>query len=577
MQRFHRKQDQLATELIMDSLFRKQDRILYLVWGDNPLIYDRPRFGALETQLANQLRGGWYVALARDLKDADSHVLDWVLWREALLSLLLPHLRHIPEAADLGLYAGLRYGNYTESEYKAFTKIWKQVSPPQHYQHYIYDAPLGFPLFDQVVAGSFLHRALHWLNTIRPTSTGTPLATSTYTAALERWMLETHTPLTSSELRILLTLKHITTLHQSKLAKQLQMTPSALSQALNKLAQRHLLRLYHFINLPLIGLTPHEVILQIPSQKKCQQISSFFSEICYTWLINLIQDNLLHCRVLIPNNQRMTFNDWLEDLVVQEKISILMNVRSSEIINNWNLSSYIPEIGWPQDFSVILEKSRTILSEEIPVEEIPKTYSLEFSYNLLQSTQKFPVQLNPEDFIYFRRDHRIILSTDRVAAQPSLEARYAGLADSAHMKFRRQIKKLEKNNVSKLQGLILYHVGLDTVIQIYIFEPREITIQVLQSLHILPNISGVILENGNGYVFLYVPNHNAVDVLSTLQKIFSNQEINVAFQVKPTWQAMTGFESPIQPKYYDFDAKKWVWTENTLPKIKSKKRRKNSF
>jgi hypothetical protein len=37
---------------------------------------------------------------------------------------------------------------------------------------------------------------------------------------------------------------------------------------------------------------------------------------------------------------------------------------------------------------------------------------------------------------------------------------------------------------------------------------------------------------------------------------------------------MTGFESPIQPKYYDFDAKKWIWTENTLPKIKSKKRRK---
>ncbi len=569
MQRFLRKQDRLTTELVIDSLFRKKDRILYLAWSDNPLFYDRPRFGAIETQRVDPLHSGWHVAISRGLKDADSYILDWVLWREALLGLLLPHLRHIPEAADLGLYAGLRYGNYNEHEYNVLTKIWKKVSPPQNYQHYIYDAPLGFPLFDQVVTGTFLYRTLHWLNTLRPTST--PLASSTYTSALERWMLETHTPLTTTELRILRALNKITTLHQSKLAKQLQMTPSALSQALNKLAQRHLLRLYHFINLPLIGLTPQEIILRIPNQKKCRQISSFFSEICYTWLINFIRRDLLHCRVLIPNRRRKTFNDWLEELVIQNKISLLMNVQSSEIINNWNFSSYIPEIGWPQDFLVILEKSRTILSEEIPAEELPKMYSLKFSYNFLQNTQKFPIQLNPEDFVYFKRDHRIILSTDRVTAQPSLEARSAGLAETAHMKFRRQIRKLEKNNVSRLQGLILYHVGLNTVIQIYIFEPRDITIQVLQSLHTLPNISGVILENGNGFVFLYVPNHSAVDVLSMLQKIFSNQEIDVAFQVKPSWQGMTGFESPIQPKYYDFDAKKWIWTENTLPKIQVKK------
>ncbi|MHA2426679.1 MAG: hypothetical protein ACXADB_01385 [Candidatus Hermodarchaeia archaeon] len=189
--RFHRKQDQLTTLLTVEPLPRHKDRILYLTWGDIPLTFDFPRFGAIETHLTDRPRGGWQVTLTDDFQKADANILDWVLWREALLSFLLPHLRHIPETADLGLYAGLRYGDWTKSDREILIPLWKQVSPPQHYQHYIYDGPFGFPLFDQVVTGTFLNRAIQWLNTLRPT-THIPLTTPTYTAALERWIPHPH-------------------------------------------------------------------------------------------------------------------------------------------------------------------------------------------------------------------------------------------------------------------------------------------------------------------------------------------------------------------------------------------------
>ncbi|MFW9935767.1 MAG: hypothetical protein ACFFDU_09755, partial [Candidatus Thorarchaeota archaeon] len=114
-QRFHQKQERLREELEIEPLPRHKDRILMLTWGDIPLLYDRPRFGALETQRADRSRGGWAVTLAQALQNKAAPILDWVLWREALLNFLLPHLRHISEAADLGLYAGLQYGDYTDA------------------------------------------------------------------------------------------------------------------------------------------------------------------------------------------------------------------------------------------------------------------------------------------------------------------------------------------------------------------------------------------------------------------------------------------------------------------------------
>lgn len=569
IKRFDHRKERLTTELSVELLPRQRERILSLVWSDTPLVYNCPRFGALETRLSDRSRGGWQIALARNLQQVPEHILDWVLWREALLSFLLPHLRHIPEAADLGLYAGFLYGEFSDDQQETLKALWRQVSPPKHYQHYIYDAPFGFLLFNQVVAGTFLKRALPWLNTLRSTITGTPLATPTYTAALERWMLETHTPLTQPEHRILTALTQITTpLHQARLAKQLGMTVSGLSQHLTKLAQRHLLRLNHFINLPLIGLIPHELIIHTPNHKTRQHIAAIFGQICYTWLINPIKHASIHCRVFIPSNRQTEFHHWLNELTKKYNLLPISLARTSDIIQAWNLDSYIPEHGWPHDFTLLLHQVQAILDDQYE-NNLPLLSTSTMSYELLDNNKQYPVALRSEDFTYFLRAADIHQITDRITAQPSKELRQAGISETAHMVYRRRIKRLEKLNVSHVQGLFLMHIGLDAVLQIYVNEPRAMVEQVNKALSILPAIYGLIFDNGNGFVSLYVPKYCAVDTLSTLRKIFAKHEINAFIETKPTWQAFSGFESPVKLQNYDIEKREWKWEQTTLPDIGS--------
>ncbi|MFX1510047.1 MAG: hypothetical protein ACFFBR_07065 [Promethearchaeota archaeon] len=568
-QRFHQKQERLREELEIEPLPRHKDRILMLTWGDIPLHYDRPRFGALEIQRADRSRGSWAVTLAQALQNKATPILDWVLWREALLNFLLPHLRHISEAADLGLYAGLQYGDYTDANREMLIALWKQVSPPQHYRHYIYDGPFGFPLFDQVVTGTFLHRVITWLNTLRPPTTGISLATPTYTAALERWMLETHIPLTPPEHHILSALSQLTThLHQSRLADQLNMSISGLSQHLSNLAKRHLLRLNHFINLPLIGLTPFELIIQTPDTKTLQRISSLFSEIQFTWFINTFQKTNLHCRVIVPAKHEKEFKDWLLALSNSQEILPIVPLRTNEIIRSWNFEIYVPDSGWPQDFTLQYYQIRSAINHQTEIDTSALSIS-SMSYELLETNQDYPISLRPEDFTYFLRAADIHQLTDRITSPVSEEIRQAGISETAHMIYRRRIRQLEKMNVSHLQGLVLLHIGLDTAIQLYVKETKSITILLAKALSVLPNMRALIFENGNGLIVLFIPNHSAVETLSILRETFVKNEINVNIEVKPTWQTASGFESPISHQNYDFKKREWKWERTFLPELDS--------
>ncbi len=570
IQEFHRKQDRIAKELVLELLPRQKDRIIQLSWGDIPLIFDQSRFGAIETQLIDRPRGGWQVTLAKALQNVDVAIIDWVLWREALISLLLPHLRHIPEAADLGLYAGLQYGEYPHSDYESLINLWKQVSPPQNYQHYIYDAPFGFPLFDQVVAGDFLHRAIPWLNTLRPTTTRTPLTTSTYTAALERWMLETHILLTQPEHQILTAISRLTTpLHQSRLADQLNISNASLSQHLTTLAQRHALRLNHFINLPLIGLTPFELLIHASNYQTQQQITNILSQIRYTWFINPIQRTRLHCRIFIPTKNIVEFHEWLTELKKKSDLHNIELIQTADIIQTWNFDIYIPNYGWHNDLTPQLNQMHVIFDEEYD-SLIPSISKLSMSYSLLENTKKYPVALRHEDFTYFLRAADIHQITDRITPQASKELRQAGISDTAHMVYRRRIKQLEQLKVSQVKGMFPLHLGLDSVIQIYINESRTTTEQIQKSLSIFPNINGLNFDNGNGMIFLYIPNNSAVEVLSEIRKLLLKYDINSIIETKPSWQSITGFEYPVKLQNYDLEKREWKWEQNTLPKLGSR-------
>ncbi|MFX1565660.1 MAG: MarR family transcriptional regulator [Promethearchaeota archaeon] len=568
IQRFHQRQERLVQQLGIEPLPRQKDRILRLSMGDIPLHYDRPRFGALETHRADRPRRGWSVILAQRLQTEAAPILDWVLWREALLDFLLPHLRQIPEAADLGLYAGLQYGAFTEVDKEVLKDLWKQVSPPQHYQHYIYDSPFGFPLFDQVVNGTFLHGVIPWLNTLRPPTTGTPLATPTYTAALERWMLETHIPLTPPEHQILTALSHLTTpLHQSRLADQLNMSISGLSQHLTSLAQRHLLRLNHFINLPLIGLTPLEIFINAPKSKTRLQIIDILSQIRYTWFINPIQQASLHWRIFIPTSKREEFELWLAELTKKYELLPIEPLRTSDIIQSWNLDIYIPNKGWVNDFTYQLHQVQSILKGDYET-TYPSVSTSSMSYDLLETNTQYPITLRPEDFTYFLRAANIHQITDRITAHASKELRIAGIAESAHMVYRRRVRELEKMDVSFIKGMFLMHIGLNTVLQIYINEPKTILEEVSRALSILPSISGLIFENRYGLLFLNIPNRSAVEILAFLRKLFAKQRIDATIEAKPSWQALSGFVYPVDSRNYDFEKRDWKWEQTTLPDLR---------
>jgi hypothetical protein len=549
----------MESALGIEGLPRAQDRVQKYTWGTVPLTWDASRFGAVETSKAEQPRRGWQVTLAEALQEEPGHVITWVLWREAFLGLLLPHVRQVPEVADLGLYAGLRCGGFSADEQEILKAVWERVSPPQHHVHYIYDAPYGFPLFDRVVDGAFLPRVVAWLNEIRA-SVVAPLTSASYTAALEQWMLETHVPLTANEVRILTVLANTTQFKQTELAQQLDMLPSALSPALTKLAQRHILRLYNFTNLPLVGLIPFEILMRVRDPKKRSKWVDSLSAMRYAYSITTMHHEWLLGRLFIPSGHVIDLQQWMEHLSTHEDIASASLSKVAALIDHWNFSTYTPGVGWIDDFSFIMEHARSIFTDQ---KSIIEDFTTKFSYNYEQENQQ-RLKLRPEDFIYFRRAIDTVFTTDRISPQLSKEIRETGLPDSA---YRRRVQTLEELRISRLGRLWLLHIGLDTAIQLLFLNPQEMTTNFIQSLSIFPFISGAKYEHGNGRLRLFVPKLQGVEVLSFLQKLSIENELDILIEAKPCWKTATGLHYPLKETNYDFDSGEWKWDEKFLPKL----------
>ena len=559
MQRVRQVQTQLESLLGVAVLPRARDRVQAFAWGAVPLTWDAPRFGAVETTVPEQPQRGWQVTLSEELREEPEHVIEWVLWREALLMLLLPHVRQIPEVADLGLYAGLRLGDFSGEKKQALMELWARVSPPQHHVYYIYDAPYGFPLFDGVVDGAFLQRVVAWLNRFRA-SVVAPLTSASYTEALEQWMLETHIPLRPNEVRILSVLAKAIQFKQTELARQLNMLPSALSPALAKLAQRHILRLYNFIDLPLIGLIPFEVLLRVRDPKTRSEWIKTLSSAQYVYSVTTLQQDWILGRLHLPTDHISDIQRWTEDLSWHEEISSAYLFKTTELNTNWNFDHYVPGVGWIDDFSLIMEGVRSNFLDfrsSIDEEFISRHV---YSYN--HEKQK-PFELRPEDFIYFRRAIDIVFATDRVSPQLSQEIRDAGFSESV---YRRRVQKLEEQNISKLGGLWLLHIGLDTAIQIFLFESRDTSKAFIHAICGFPNISGALYERENGRVRMLMPNLQAVEVLSFLRKLAVELELNLLVEAKPFWKSVTGLEYPIKESNYDYSTGTWKWDDSILTK-----------
>ena len=553
-------QERLATLVNIKPLPRVRDRITHLKFVPTSLKFVGPRFGTTEIPPKEGSRGGWTVTFSEDLKIVSPHVLSWVLWREAFLSYLKPNIRQIPEAADLGLYAGLKFGEHSTDEKKLLSELWTRVSPTQYHLYYTYDAPFGFPIFDQVVNDLFLHRVLIWLNLLR-SSSFQPFSSTAYTAALERWMQETHNSLNKTEVRILNALCTIDHFSQSQLAKTLDLSDSAISQALNRLSQRHLLRIFSFINLPLIGLFPLEIKLQVSDRLQKRRIITLFSKIPYIDSIINTQQFLIS-RFTIPYNRVDEFKNWIFKLRAKENLAPIEVHKVLCQSFSWNFGTYIPEQGWPTDFSVHLNQFQAIVLGNQGY-SLPPLKNHSYSYDILKDHQTFPLKLRQEDFTYFGRSY-MFRATERVVPRPSQEVRKAGLLETSHMRYRRRVQKLEEQQISIPGSFWLQHLNLNTTIHLLIFEPMETTELIMRALQLFPFINGRVVENGNGYVHICVPNQNAVDTLSTMRETIIEMGLNAYISINPTWQTLTDLKTPLNSSNYDFLNGMWKWEPLTL-------------
>jgi len=564
-QRFQQVTKRVTNLLGITFPTRINDRIVSVKWVESSFKYDTPRFGVTEYPRSGTARGGWILTLASLLQNEPPHILEWVLWREAILSLLLPRIRQINEASDLGLFGGIKFGIRDPRLREHLREIWKVISPPQYHTYYQYNPVLGFPMFDSVVDGEFLQRVIPWLNTLR-TIYQAPFASTTFTAALERWMLETHLLLNDNEVNILLTLASKPFLTQNQIAEHLSMSPATVSYTLNNLAQRHLLRLFNFINIPLIGLSRYTVILQVLQEETRQQLQNLFSQIHYTHSIRRVSDIVLLSTFLIPNPHIDKFQNWIEQLSNKKNLPKPEIHLVTDLILSRNFQYYTPEVGWPNDFSYLLDKIRHIVLDSlIPSEQL--LHICKYDYCKAQSEPRFPLRLMPEDFTFFLRSTEVVSITNRIASRSSKELRKAGFPFSTHMRYRRRIQLLEELEISVSRGFGLFHIGLDTIIDIILRESRASTERLLMAFQLLPYVDAIIFDDGSSEIVLQVPNPVSVDVYSTLRAILADCNFDALISVKPSWQTFVGLPSPIMSKNYDFNIGEWVFTEGTLPEM----------
>jgi hypothetical protein len=375
-------------------------------------------------------------------------------------------------------------------------------------------------------------------------------------------MQETHNPLTKTEVRILNTLGTIDQFSQSKLAKILDLSDSAISQTLNRLSQRQLLRIFSFINLPLVGLIPLEVKIQVSDKEQRRRIVALLSKFPYIDFIIDTQKFLIS-RFIIPQNRVKEFKNWIYEFRDEEGLPPFNVHQDMHQIFTWNFETYIPEKGWPTDFTAQLNQFQSSIFENND-SSLPPLKSHSFSYDLLKHHQTFPIKLRQEDFTYFGRSY-IFRATEGVTPRPSQEVRKAGLLETSHMRYRRRVQKLEKQQIGIPGSFWLQHINLNTLVHLLIFEPKETTESIMRTLQLFPFISGRILENGNGYVHICVPNQNAVDILSTMKETIVGMGLNAHISINPAWQTLTDFKTPLNSSNYDFVNGEWKWGPHTLP------------
>ena len=561
-QRFREIASQVASLLNLPKSARPRERFGILQWADLPLQYDRPRFGVAETPQDGGAKEGWILLVANALRREPPYLAEWVLWREAFLEHLNHRIRLVSEAADLGLYGGLKFGIQDSEHRQNLQSLWETVSPPTFYESYRYFPTTGFPAFDNVVDGAFPQEFIPRLNALRGDK-HVPLSSATLTATLERWMMETHRILNETEVKILTALSATPKIPQRRLARQLKISPAALSQSLAKLAEKHLLRASGSVNFPLIGLDHLVVFLRLSGDQVGKQLRNQLVKLRYALTPISLAGSLLLAEFLVPHGFSDQFGAWNDRVCRAWNLPPPSLRLVTDLVQSWNFHQYTAGVGWATDFSSKIDLIHDIVSGN-SVDAAPPLRRFKYSYDRLAAGRLFPLRLNPGDFIYFQRLLDAFSVGGRVFPRSASEARQMGFSVSSYRLYRRRVRRLDELGVSVPTRIGLLHVGLDTAIHAFISTPRETTERVLRAFQLFPHISGYIFDDGTGTMTLLLPNAVAVEVFSFLRTLFAECGIDAQVGIGLAWESFY-WSPPISKDEYDFEKGEWIWRPETLP------------
>lgn len=540
------------------GLPQSENRFQSILWSGIPLAIDKPRFGVEEVVNPANLPS---LLVAKALRESPMYVLDWVLWREAVLEHLCRSVRLVPEAADLGLYAGLKYGVKHAVTREHLQRIWETISPPQYYEFYNYVPTGGFALFDKATKNRFLSSVIPWLNTAF-CETAVPVTTSTFTSALERWIFEFHNPLSPREVRILVALSDRPSLSQDELAGRVGLSQASTSRILRGLAESHLLRIVRAVNLSPVGLHLVSVTFSTPNLRLLRQLGRLFTRTRYAWLSAEL-GQFINFTFALPTNRIRRFRSWVAQVATAFAIP-RPNIRfPQEQMQQRNFALYDPKRGgWPRDYEPILDNISRLIREEW-AHLLPPVRAFRFS----TGTDAPPIQLRSEDFVYTQRVTSAFFVTDRVASTEAREARLAGFRESEHMRYRRRVQFLEEVGLlSPPLGVGLVQIGLDALINLRIEASYDRSKRVLGALQLLPHVSGFIYDDGSAAVVLLVPKSAAVGVETSLKGLLQDSDIPAATMISSAWNSYGWTPHlPIEQRNYDFERHTWAWTKDTLP------------
>lgn len=481
-----------------------------------------------------------------------SLLLEAVLYREMYSSLLPQVVRAVPESGDLGLLCG--YQHMDKAKQEQFLKLWPVVSPRRYFGDVVYNAPIAFPLFNQVTQATFLRRILPYFDELEPAIT--PLSTREYVELIETFMLNYASPLTEQELRVLHLIQENPTATLKQLQKLCSLSLGGLSKYVTGFREKLLLSRFYRIDYPRLRLN-HVAVLAYPAPGS--HINRFVEQCPYLRKIHRFggvgAPFLLS--YLLPRLRLRRLQEWLQELVGLGHLLRYRFYPLTGIFNGYNLRSYLAhssDVPIAERFRWVAwtRYLRDVLIREGYGEILEQPHVYEYSKSTID-----PVILDPLDYQLL----------PHITPESTAEDLSQLFGESIHVIRRRQRELFKKHVFFERPDLSLFHLGLNETLFIILEAGDQIVQNFLAGCREAPMYGGSVFKHPTpGCIVAFgLPTGLALRVGRELGRLFLEQsEFDAAvfygngskdFMVNPV----------LKRCHFDTELSQWVWHREYFP------------